>query len=36
MGGKPNKGTKRDRRLSENKRRTAGLAGRPVKRNRKG
>jgi hypothetical protein len=36
MGGKPNKGTKKDRRLSENKRRTAGLTGRIVARKRKG
>lgn len=32
MGGKPNKGTRRDRRLKENKRRTGGLSGKPVRR----
>jgi hypothetical protein len=31
MGGKPNPGTKKDRRLKENKRRTAGINGRIVK-----
>ena len=30
MGGKPSKGTKRDRRLKENKR-TTGLTGKPVR-----
>ena len=29
MGGKPNKGTKRDKRLKENKRRTTGVTGKP-------
>lgn len=33
--GKPSKGTRRDRRLKENKRRTAGLTGRIVARKRK-
>ena len=31
MGGKPSKGTRKDKRLKENKRRTTGLTGKPVR-----
>ena len=35
MGGKPSKGTKRDRRLKANKRKTAGMSGKQVTKTRK-